>query len=48
MKILILPDSSYSVESKVSPDVGRYYTLEDAVFGTGAQNRAFHSLLGAF
>jgi len=48
MKILILGHGRYSIESKDPPEVGRYYDLEDSVFGTAAQNRAFHSLLFAF
>ena len=31
-----------------SPEVGRKYLFEDAISGTGAQNRAFHALLNAF
>ena len=38
----------FKVESGESPTVGTLYTLEDATFGTAAQNRAFHSLLDAF
>ena len=48
MKILILPDTRYEVISPDAPQEGRYYLLEDAATGTGAQNRAFHSLLSAF
>ncbi len=28
-----------------TPQAGRYYTLEDAVSGTSAQNKAFHALV---
>ena len=48
MKILILPDNQYQTESKDSPVIGRYYTLEDAQTGTQAQNKAFHALLFAW
>jgi len=47
MKILIT-DNGYITESKDMPEVGKHYTLEDAITGTAAQNRAFHSLLVAF
>ena len=45
MKILILPDDQYLIESKTAPIVGRHYSLEDAVSGTAQQNKAFHSLI---
>lgn len=48
MKILILPDNKYLSESADAPKEGRRYMLEDAATGTAAQNKAFHSLLGAF
>jgi hypothetical protein len=47
MKILITENGKHVVESG-KPEVGKYYTLEDADKGTGAQNRAFHSLLGEY
>ena len=48
MKILILENEQYQAISKDMPVVGKSYLLEDATFGTGAQNRAFHSVLDAF
>jgi len=48
MKILILENDTYRVESKDAPEVGRYYNLEDAVTGTAAQNKSFHALLNNF
>ena len=45
MKISILPDEQYMAESTDKPVVGHKYILEDAVNGTGAQNRAFHALV---
>ncbi len=38
-------DRAVLICSGQTPDAGRYYTLEDAVDGTGAQNRAFHALV---
>jgi hypothetical protein len=48
MKILITGPGEYTPNSTDLPVVGRYYTLEDAANGTGAQNRAFHALLGEY
>lgn len=48
MKILITGSGEYTECSTDLPVVGRYYTLEDAEKGTGAQNRAFHALLGVY
>jgi len=45
MKILILENDQYLVESKDSPIIGRHYSLEDSESGTQAQNKAFHALL---
>jgi hypothetical protein len=48
MRILITGRGEYTADSTDLPVVGRYYTLEDATTGTGAQNRAFHALLGVY
>lgn len=48
MTILITADGEYITESKDVPIVGRRYALEDATTGTGAQNRAFHALMGEY
>jgi len=48
MKILILENDQYMVESKDIPIIGRKYNLEDAVSGTAAQNKAFHALLNEY
>ena len=45
MKILILENTNYLVESKDKPIIGRHYSLEDSVSGTQAQNKAFHALI---
>lgn len=45
MKILILENDQYMVESKDSPVIGRHYSLEDFQTGTQAQNKAFHALI---
>ena len=45
MKIQILPNEEYLMESKDCPTIGRSYFLEDAETGTGKQNRAFHGLI---
>ncbi len=45
MKIQILPNDEYLIESKDCPTIGRSYFLEDAETGTGKQNRAFHGLI---
>jgi len=45
MKILILDNDKYMLESKETPIVGRHYNLEDAESGTQAQNKAFHALI---
>lgn len=45
MKILILENDGYLVESKDAPIVGRHYSLEDAESGSKAQNKAFHALI---
>jgi hypothetical protein len=45
MKLQILPNEEYLMESKDCPTVGRSYYLEDAETGTGKQNRAFHGLI---
>jgi hypothetical protein len=43
MKILITGTETFTPITGL-PEVGRYYNLEDAATGTGAQNRAFHAL----
>jgi len=48
MTITIAPDGTYLPASKDIPIVGRSYILEDATTGTGAQNRAFHALIGEY
>lgn len=48
MKILIIGPGAFSEASKGSPEVGRYYHLDDATTGTAAQNRFFHLLLNEF
>ncbi|MDA3939613.1 MAG: hypothetical protein PF693_09920 [Spirochaetia bacterium] len=48
MKILILENDQYLVESKTVPIVGRHYSLEDATHGSNAQNSAFHALISEF
>ncbi len=45
MKIQILENEQYMVESKDKPIIGRHYSLEDSVSGTQAQNKAFHALI---
>ncbi len=45
MRILILENDQYMISSKDTPVIGRYYSLEDAVTGTQAQNKAFHALI---
>ena len=45
MKILILENDQYMVESKTAPIVGRHYSLEDAESGSKAQNNTFHALI---
>ncbi len=45
MKIQILENEQYMVESKDKPVIGRHYSLEDSVSGTQAQNKAFHALI---
>lgn len=45
MKILILENDQYMVESKTVPIVGRHYSLEDAESGSKAQNNTFHALI---
>lgn len=45
MKILITGPGAYLSESKDSPEVGKYYHMEDAAGGTQAQNRFFHLLV---
>jgi hypothetical protein len=47
MLIEITPDG-YLARSEDKPIVGRVYNLEDAKHGTGAQNRAFHALIGEY
>lgn len=44
MKLLILPDDKFMLQSGTAPTIGREYILEDALEGTGAQNRAWHAL----
>jgi hypothetical protein len=48
MKILIVSPGRFVEKSKSSPEVGRYYTLEEADWGTEKQRRAFHALMNAF
>lgn len=48
MTVLITADGEYIAESQDAPIVGRRYALEDATTGTGAQNRAFHALMGEY
>ena len=43
MTVLITADGEYLAEQG-KPEVGKRYILEDALTGTGAQNRAFHAL----
>jgi len=45
VKILIVSDSEYIPESEDLPEIGTSYLLEDATYGTSAQNRTFHALL---
>jgi hypothetical protein len=44
----VSPDGAVFQIDGEQPVTGLYYELEDATTGTGAQNRAFHSLLNAF
>lgn len=48
MKALVIESSGENVQllitSQELPIVGRYYTLEDAIEGTAAQNKTFHAL----
>jgi len=48
MKVLITDDDRFQVVSADTPVIGRYYMMEDAETGTGAQNRAFHALVGEY
>jgi hypothetical protein len=48
MTILITAPGEYIAQSSDVPIVGRGYALEDATTGTGAQNRAFHALIGEY
>lgn len=48
MKILILENDNYLVESKDKPIIGRHYNLEDSLSGTAAQNKCFHALIGEY
>lgn len=48
MKILITEPGRYNEESKDSPEVGRYYTLEDATTGTAAQGRTIEALIDCY
>ena len=45
MKVLILSDGGYMSESADKPEIGKRYILEDAITGTGAQNKTFHALV---
>jgi hypothetical protein len=45
MTITITSPGEYVAKTKDVPKVGRSYALDDLTTGTGAQNRAFHSLL---
>lgn len=45
MKILITDSGEFLPESADTPKIGHSYFLDDAVDGTEAQNRLFHSLL---
>lgn len=45
MKILIIEEGKYLLESKSAPIVGRKYILEDVERGTAAQNKAAHALM---
>jgi len=48
MKALVTVASGEVVQLLITggdlPEVGKYYNLEDAIEGTGAQNRTFHAL----
>lgn len=44
MTILITEEGRYLAEGE-APEVGRRYSLEDAISGTSAQNRLFHALI---
>ena len=44
MKLLILPDDKFMLQSGTAPTIGREYILEDALEGTGAQNRTGHGM----
>jgi hypothetical protein len=44
IKILILEENKYLVESEEAPKEGHYYFLESATEGTLAQNKTFHAL----
>ena len=48
MIITITEPGKYFPATNDKPEIGRSYQLEDAESGTGAQNRAFHSLLGVY
>ena len=48
MKILITGPGTFIEQSTDAPEVGRPYLLEDAHHGTGAQNKAFHALVGEY
>ena len=37
MKLLILPDDKFMLQSGTAPTIGREYILEDALEGTGAR-----------
>lgn len=48
MLITVLPGNEFVTASPEAPKPGRTYLLEDAATGTGAQNRAFHALVGEY
>jgi hypothetical protein len=45
---MLVSESEYIVVSPDIPIIQRTYYLEDATTGTGAQNRAFHALIGEY
>jgi hypothetical protein len=45
MKILVTEPGRYIEQSKDVPEIGCTYLLEDSVYGSNAQNSAFHALV---
>lgn len=48
MTITIVAPGEYLCDTKKQPEVGCRYALENVANGTGAQNRAFHALVGEY